>query len=332
MGATVLLRVPDGFEDFAEQFPGVDRVLERGTTRVGFRLLPERRQPAARIRHRPCRGARRRSLSPRRSGARLPVEIAVAARQLTERWRRLGRQSQSRRRPSLDAAVGTGAFGCGREVQFLSLQKGARGRGKDATAGIGTGESRARSRRFPRYCGGDRQLDLVLCVDTSVAHLAGAMGKPVWLMLPKPAEWRWMEGGTTVHGIRRCGCSGKSREGEWGDVIGRVGWRCRRSARAESIAALASGATANVQSRRDTSRCRSGFSAWRRRDRAFSNTCRTIRRRVNHSLVWRGVAAPAGPCCERVRPGATVVEVGAGVGAHAIRHCARPSARTVTCS
>ena len=33
-------------------------------------------------------------------------------------------------------------------------------------------------------------LDLVITVDTSMGHLAGALGKPVWIMIPKAADWR----------------------------------------------------------------------------------------------------------------------------------------------
>lgn len=38
------------------------------------------------------------------------------------------------------------------------------------------------------------QLDLVISVDTSVAHLAGALNRPVWILLPLDPDFRWLLG------------------------------------------------------------------------------------------------------------------------------------------
>jgi hypothetical protein len=35
-------------------------------------------------------------------------------------------------------------------------------------------------------------LDLVITIDTSIAHVAGALGKPMWVLLPFSADWRWL--------------------------------------------------------------------------------------------------------------------------------------------
>jgi tetratricopeptide (TPR) repeat protein len=66
------------------------------------------------------------------------------------------------------------------------------------------------------------QLDLVISVDTSVAHLAAAMGKPVWLLLPANPDWRWLLGRDDSPWYPTMRLFRQSRHGDWSDVLSRV--------------------------------------------------------------------------------------------------------------
>ncbi|HEV7817051.1 MAG TPA: glycosyltransferase, partial [Janthinobacterium sp.] len=62
-------------------------------------------------------------------------------------------------------------------------------------------------------------MDVVITVDTSVAHLAGALGKPVWVLLQTPFEWRWLERGTDSPWYPSATLYRQSQRGDWEPVI-----------------------------------------------------------------------------------------------------------------
>jgi len=78
-------------------------------------------------------------------------------------------------------------------VQFYSLQTGKQRADlqkiKAHHAIIDFGEKFA---NFADTAAVIQELDLIICVDTSVAHLAGALNKPVWVLLPFVPDWRWL--------------------------------------------------------------------------------------------------------------------------------------------
>src|ERR1019366_82455 len=70
---------------------------------------------------------------------------------------------------------------------FFGLQKDAAG-----SPGVDTIDLLDPSTSFPDTAALMTNLDLVISVDTAVAHLAGALGRPVWTLLPFAPDWRWM--------------------------------------------------------------------------------------------------------------------------------------------
>jgi ADP-heptose:LPS heptosyltransferase len=65
-------------------------------------------------------------------------------------------------------------------------------------------------------------LDLIITVDTSVAHLAGAMGKPVWVLLPFVPDWRWMLARTDSPWYPTMRLFRQEQRGDWKGPIGQI--------------------------------------------------------------------------------------------------------------
>ncbi len=65
-------------------------------------------------------------------------------------------------------------------------------------------------------------LDLVVSVDTSVAHLAGALGRPIWILLPHVADWRWLTDREDSPWYPAARLFRQTQAGAWKPVIDRV--------------------------------------------------------------------------------------------------------------
>jgi ADP-heptose:LPS heptosyltransferase len=65
-------------------------------------------------------------------------------------------------------------------------------------------------------------LDLVITVDTAVAHLAGALGKPVWILVSSIQDWRWLLQREDSPWYPTARLFRQPEIGDWDSVIGRL--------------------------------------------------------------------------------------------------------------
>ena len=220
-GARVLLECPPCLAALFQSVTGAAQVIPRGEPlpdcdyHVPLLSLPQRlgvtletiRTPAPYLRP----PANRVVLPPPRTqrDARLKVGLA---------WRGNPKHPNDRQR-SIPLALLEPLFAVG-DVAFYDLQvaPGAQfdGEGANQPALVPLGGLLS---DFAGTASVMAQLDLVIAVDTSVAHLAGALGRTTWVLLPFAPDWRWMLGRDDTPWYPTLRLFRQPRPGDWGAVV-----------------------------------------------------------------------------------------------------------------
>lgn len=104
---------------------------------------------------------------------------------------------------------------------FYSLQVGA-GRDDIATSGMQLVDYCDQLKSFDDTAALIANLDLVIGVDTATIHLAGALGKPVWILVPHISDWRWLAGQNSSPWYPTMTVFRQENSGDWDSVLGRV--------------------------------------------------------------------------------------------------------------
>lgn len=108
-------------------------------------------------------------------------------------------------------------------VQWFSLQAGPRASDLAQAAWANRlTDLGPRFANFDQTASAIAQLDLVISVDTAVAHLAGALAKPAWMLLPFAGEWRWMVHRSDSPWYPTLRLFRQSQPGDWPGLMDRV--------------------------------------------------------------------------------------------------------------
>jgi hypothetical protein len=211
-------------------------------------------------------------------------------------------------------------------LRYVSLQVGPAASELSATAGFDDVPNLGREvSGFGDTAAIIANLDLVVCVDTAVAHLAGALGKPVWLLLPQPADWRWMEDREDTPWYPTMRLFRQSERGDWAGVVERVVDELRELK--HRLAGPSSAAADSAAAALPAPRIRPGPQEGHRRGySAVTETRAGILQylpddpEAGESIGWYGeyLQAQVELLVARIRPGSLMIEAGAGIGAHSL--------------
>jgi Tfp pilus assembly protein PilF len=110
-----------------------------------------------------------------------------------------------------------------RSAAFYSLQKGPpAAEAGHPPSGLRIADLSGELRDFSDTAAAIANLDLVISVDSAVAHLAGAMARPGWTLAAFPPDWRWSREGDGCAWYPTMRIFRQTRAGEWTDVVARV--------------------------------------------------------------------------------------------------------------
>jgi tetratricopeptide (TPR) repeat protein len=325
MGATVVLHVIKGLADVARGCPGIDLVWEDGEMppSVDFYIhlmslarvfgtdidsipnaIPYLNVEPARVEQWAIR------LGPDRR-PKVGIVWAGSHVHLRDRYRSMSLHTLS-------------VLGDLKEVRFISLQKGAAVEARGSAPVLPLLDLDSELKDFGDTEAVISQLDLVISVDTAVAHLAGALGKPVWVMVAEPADWRWLIDREDSPWYPTMRLFRQRRRGDWDEVVARVkvalqewlrGDHTHHAASAGKFApAVQEPTRPKVLSLGVASRVRPGFCAVAE-TRVGILEYRPDLDPVGKSIDWYGeyLQPELDLIEELIRPGATVLEVGAGI-------------------
>ena len=82
-------------------------------------------------------------------------------------------------------------------------------------------------------------LDMIVTVDTAMGHLAGALARPVWIMIPKAADWRWMLDRSDSPWYPTARLFRQTRPGAWDELLAEIAAALAQELRGAPVEAAA---------------------------------------------------------------------------------------------